>query len=252
MLNVLGIEIAPVNIQKAIGKIDTAITNGKKGYITLTGVHGIIESQSSTPIKEAHRDALLSLPDGMPLVWIGWRHGFSEMDRCYGPDLMLALLGHSVHKGYTHFFYGGRPGVAEQLRNNMEKKFPGIQIVGTYVPPFRPLNSREEKELIELIGTVQPDIIWVGLSTPKQELFMHQYLSQFNTRLMIGVGAAFDFHTARVKQAPFWIQRASLEWFYRLLTEPRRLWKRYFKIVPLFLILYALQALNIKQYHIQK
>ncbi len=251
-LNILGIEIAPIDIKTALGTIDVAIARGQKGYITLTGAHGIIESQFCAAIKDAHRGAFLSLPDGMPLVWIGRRRGFSEMDRCYGPDVMLALLDRSVTKGYTHFFYGGAPGVAQQLRKNMEEKFAGLRIVGTFTPPFRPLTGDEERELMDVVRASQPDIIWVGLSTPKQELFMARYLSRLETKLMIGVGAAFDFYTGRVRQAPVWIQRSGLEWLYRLLREPKRLWRRYIKIVPLFIFLYALQAMGFKKYAVDK
>ncbi|TVL98268.1 MAG: glycosyltransferase [Candidatus Brocadia sp. WS118] len=251
-LNILGIRVHPVNIPEALHRIADLIQNHQKGYITVTGVHGIMESQRSDVIKAAHTGSFLTVPDGMPLVYIGRAAGYTEMHRCYGPDLMLALMKESVKKGYTHFFYGGKDGVAESLKETMETRFPGIRIVGTYTPPFRPLNEAEKKDLQERIARLKPNIIWVGLSTPKQELFMYEYLLCLETNLMVGVGAAFDFHTGQIKSAPSWMQKLALEWFYRLLQEPRRLWKRYLINNPLFIWNYTLQLLNLKKFEVKE
>lgn len=246
-LTILGVDIAPTNIPEVVRFIDRLISTSSKGYITLTGVHGIIESQNSFEVWKAHRDAAMSVPDGMPLVYIGRLHGFSEMRRCYGPDLMLAVMEESLLKGWTHYLYGGKPGIAERLKQTLEKKFPGVQIVGTHTPPFRPLNEEERAFLISEIERLAPDIIWVGLSTPKQELFMHEYLPLLKTHVMLGVGAAFDFHSGEVKQAPSCMQTFCLEWFFRTLMEPKRLLGRYARIVPLFLFLYGLQILGLRK-----
>jgi N-acetylglucosaminyldiphosphoundecaprenol N-acetyl-beta-D-mannosaminyltransferase len=173
------------------------------------------------------------------------------MDRVYGPDLMLLVCEYARDHGYTHFLYGGAEGVAQQLERSLETKFPGIKIAGTYTPPFRPLNETEETDLIKLIAERKPDIIWVGLSTPKQEKFMAQYQDKFPATLMFGVGAAFDFHAGRVRQAPRWMQRSGLEWFFRLCCEPRRLWRRYLRNNPLFAFRFFCQWTGIKKYALE-
>jgi N-acetylglucosaminyldiphosphoundecaprenol N-acetyl-beta-D-mannosaminyltransferase len=188
----------------------------------------------------------------MPMVWVGRLQGFKEMSRVYGPDLMLEVCKLSVKNGYTHFFYGGKDGVAQQLEKNLTKRFPGLKVVGTYTPPFRPLSSHEEQELIKLVHDARPDIFWVGLGTPKQEKFMAQYLDKLDTKLMIGVGAAFDIHSGQTRQAPRWMQRSGLEWLFRLLQEPRRLWRRYLINNPLFLYRITLQFFGIKKYPLEK
>lgn len=250
-LNILGVRIHPTNINNIIIVLDQLINQNKKGYITVTGIHGIIESLNSLFIKKAHNSSYLTVPDGMPLVYIGKLHGFVQMKRCYGPDLMKSIMNYSQYKKYSHFFYGGKPGIAEKLKIEMQKKFPKIQILGTYTPPFRPLNKKEKAMFINLINKLQPNFIWVGLSTPKQELFMYEYLPLLKTNIMIGVGAAFDIHTGQSKSAPLWMQVLALEWFYRLMKEPRRLWKRYLINNPMFIYLFALQVLGIKKYYIE-
>jgi N-acetylglucosaminyldiphosphoundecaprenol N-acetyl-beta-D-mannosaminyltransferase len=158
------------------------------------------------------------------------------MSRVYGPDLMLEVCAWSELSGCKHFFYGGADGVAELLAQKLKAKFPKLQIAGTFTPPFRALTTDEENKLRDQIRAVPPDILWVGLSTPKQEKFMAEYLPKLDVTLMIGVGAAFDFHSGRVKQAPRWMQRSGLEWFYRLCSDPRRLAKRYLRNNPLFVL----------------
>jgi len=240
---VLGVRISAVNINQTISLIDDLISSGKKGYITVTGVHGIMESQRNKEVLEAHNRSFLTVPDGMPLVWLGRWFGFKNVSRCYGPDLMLALMERSLKKDYRHFFYGGKPGIVQLLRTKMKEKYPGLKIAGVFTPPFRPLNPKEEENLIEKVERVKPHIFWVGLSTPKQELFMFHYLNELNVSLMIGVGAAFDFHAGQVKQAPKWIQRSGFEWLFRLLMDPKRLWKRYLRNNPEFLYLLFRESL---------
>jgi N-acetylglucosaminyldiphosphoundecaprenol N-acetyl-beta-D-mannosaminyltransferase len=247
-IDVLGVNVHAVNIEQVLGMADDKIHAGNKGYITVTGVHGIMECQRSEQVKSAHRNAWLVVPDGMPLVYIGRSHGHKNMRRCFGPDLMSALLAHSVEREYTHFFYGGNDGVAEKLEEKLEQRYPGLQVVGTYTPPFRPLNEQEKSELIEAVDNLKPHFFWVGLSTPKQELFMQEYLPLLDTRIMVGVGAAFDYHTDRLTPAPKWMQGMALEWFYRMLMEPRRLWKRYFINNPLFLLNLFFQITNLRKY----
>jgi N-acetylglucosaminyldiphosphoundecaprenol N-acetyl-beta-D-mannosaminyltransferase len=185
------------------------------------------------------------------MVWMGWLRGHREMSRVYGPDLMLEVCAWSETSGCRHFFFGGAPGVAEQLRGKLTARFPNLQVVGCYTPPFRPLNAKEEKQLQEMVRAAQPDIVWVGLSTPKQEKFMAEFLPRLDVTLMIGVGAAFDFHSGRVKQAPRWMQRTGLEWFYRLCQEPGRLAKRYMLNNPLFVVKIAGQLCGLKKYPLE-
>ena len=250
-VNVLGVGVSAINLEMAKQAFAEAIENKKKGYVCVTGVHGIMESQEHVAIRSIHNAAFLCTPDGMPMVWLGRLRGFSHMDRVYGPDLMLDIFSISAARGWKHFFYGGANGVARELKRKLKQRFPGVDIVGTYEPPFRPLDEREEAELISAVDETRPDIIWVGLSTPKQERFMAQYLPKLNTTLMVGVGAAFDFHAGRVRQAPRLIQRSGLDWFFRLCAEPRRLWRRYFKNNPRFVFFTFCQWLGLRKYPLE-
>jgi N-acetylglucosaminyldiphosphoundecaprenol N-acetyl-beta-D-mannosaminyltransferase len=249
-VNILGVGISVLNLDSALAAIRDSVATHKKGYICVTGVHGVMEAQDSPVFRAILNGAFLNTPDGMPMVWLGKYNGHASMSRVYGPDLTLDIFAWSQKSGCTHFFYGGQPGVAEDLRRNMEAKFPGIVVAGCYSPPFRPLNVEEEAAFIAAIDRLKPDIIWVGLSTPKQERFMAEYLPKLNTTLMIGVGAAFDFYAGRTRQAPRWIQRSGFEWLYRLCNEPRRLWKRYLKNNPLFVMKIIGQLTGIKKYSI--
>lgn len=246
-VNVLGVGLSAINLDLARQAFIEAVQTRQKGYVCVTGVHGVMESQDDPALRTIHNKAFLCTPDGMPMVWMGRLQGFNQMSRVYGPDLMLEVFAASRQHGFRHFFYGGANGAGLELKSKMEGRFPGIQIVGTYEPPFRPLNADEEAHLAAQIEQVKPDILWVGLSTPKQERFMAEFLPKLNVTLMVGVGAAFDFHSGRVKQAPRWIQRSGLEWFYRLCSEPRRLWKRYLKNNPRFVFGVVCQLLKIKK-----
>ncbi len=247
-VNVLGVGISVLNLQTALAAIADAIKSRRKGYICVTGVHGVMEAQADADFKNILNRAFLCTPDGMPMVWAGKLNNHREISRVYGPDLMLDVCAWSEKSGCRHFFYGGADGVAELLAQKLKAKFPKLEIAGIFTPPFRALNSDEEKKLAEQIHISQPDILWVGLSTPKQEKFMAEYLPKLDLTLMVGVGAAFDFHSGRVKQAPRWMQRSGLEWFYRLCSEPRRLAKRYFRNNPLFVLKFSSQLLGLKKY----
>jgi N-acetylglucosaminyldiphosphoundecaprenol N-acetyl-beta-D-mannosaminyltransferase len=170
------------------------------------------------------------------------------MDRVFGPDFMASLCQLSVERHYRHFLYGGESGVAELLKERFERRFPGLQIVGTYTPPFRDLTDEEEEEIFCQLQESKPHILWVGLSTPKQERFMARYIDRLQVPLLVGVGAAFDYHTGRASDCSGWIKRAGLQWLHRLLQDPRRLWKRYLRNNPAFIWKIALQLLKLKQY----
>jgi N-acetylglucosaminyldiphosphoundecaprenol N-acetyl-beta-D-mannosaminyltransferase len=234
VVNVLGVAVSPINMGLALEQITRAVESRQKGYICVTGVHGVSEAQSDPEFRRILNRAFLCTPDGMPLVWVGRWQGQKQMDRVYGPDLMLAVMALSEKTGWSHFFYGGAHGTARLLQTKLLARFPKLRIVGACEPPFRPLNPAEQLKLQEDLRAARPDMMWVGLSTPKQERFMAQNLARLDVTLMLGVGAAFDFHAGKVRQAPRWMQRSGLEWLFRLWCEPRRLWKRYCKNNPLF------------------
>ena len=247
-VNVLGVGISVLNLRTALVAIAGAVRERRKGYICVTGVHGVMEAQDDDGFKKILNGAFLCTPDGMPMVWAGKLAGHREMSRVYGPDLMLDICAWSETSGAKHFFYGGADGVAELLAQKLKLKFPRLEVAGTFTPPFRALNADEENKLREQVGNLQPDIFLVGLSTPKQEKFMAEFLPKLDATLMIGVGAAFDFHSGRTKQAPRWMQRTGLEWFYRLCCEPRRLARRYFRNNPLFVLKFFAQLTGLKKY----
>lgn len=250
-VNVLGVGISVINLQTALTAITEAVRQQRRGYICVTGVHGVMEAQADERFRRILNRSFLCTPDGMPMVWVGKMRGHREMSRVYGPDLMLSVCSWSETSGCRHFFCGGAPGVAEALRARLIKLFPKLQIVGCFTPPFRSLNDGETRELREMVRLAKPDIFWVGLSTPKQEMFMAEYLHRLDATLMIGVGAAFDFHAGRVRQAPRWMQRSGLEWLYRLCHEPRRLAGRYLRNNPLFIIKIAGQFSGLKKYPLE-
>jgi len=247
-VNVLGVGVSVLNLDTAVAALAEALGTGRRGYVCVTGVHGVMESQSDPELRRIHNASLLTTPDGMPMVWAGRLAGHRTMSRVYGPDLMEQVFAWSQRSGATHFFFGGNTGVAEELKGRSEERFPGLRIVGTYTPPFRPLNATEEADLTAQVAAARPDFFWVGLSTPKQERFMAEYLPKLATQVMLGVGAAFDFHTGRVAQAPRWIQRSGFEWLYRTCREPRRLWKRYAKNNPRFVWGFTLQRLGLRKF----
>jgi len=247
-INVLGTGISVLNLRTALTAMADAVRERRKGYICVTGVHGVMEAQDDDSFKKILNGAFLCTPDGMPMVWAGKLDGHRDMSRVYGPDLMLEVCAWSETSGAKHFFYGGAAGVAELLAQKLKAKFPKLAVVGTDTPPFRALNEMEVKGLQDQIRRAQPDIFWVGLSTPKQEKFMAEFLPKLDVTLMVGVGAAFDFHSGRIRQAPRWMQRTGLEWFYRLCSEPRRLWRRYFRNNPLFILKFFAQISGLKKY----
>ncbi len=232
--SVLGVGISSVSMRLAVETIRDWIRNRQREYVTVTGVHGVMESQDDPALKRIHNEAGMVTPDGMPMVWLNKLAGNHEVTRVYGPDLMLSVCWESSLHGWRHYFYGGGDGVADLLVSRLRDRFPTLDIAGTYCPPFRTLTDDEERDVAERINAARPDIVWVGLSTPKQERWMHAFRGRLEAPVLIGVGAAFDFHAGLKKQAPPWMQRSGLEWLFRLVTEPRRLWKRYLTNNPRF------------------
>lgn len=248
LVDVLGIHIAPFDLNGALAFLSNAIAHRIKGYVCLAGVHGIMEAHRNPTLHDTFEASLLSLPDGIPTVWVGHWQGHAAMRQITGPDLMLEIIGGPHFAGCTHFLYGGKPGIAEELRDTLQQRFPRSRILGTYTPPFRDLSPLEEKQFIATINTLRPDIVWVGISTPKQERFMRRMLPHLDTTLMFGVGAAFDFHTGRIKDCPQWVKRAGLQWLDRLIQDPRHLWRRYLRNNPTFLWFIFLQLTGLKRY----
>lgn len=224
--DVLGIQVNAIQIPGVIARMESWITghNGCR-YIAVTGMHGITEAQHDAEFAQVLNSADLVVPDGMPLVWLGRKQGHRLKRRVYGPELMQTFCSFTGSK-YRHFFYGGAPGVAESLAKAMQTAYC-IKVAGTFSPPYRKLSDPEHKRILADINSTEADVLWIGLSTPKQEHWMHRSRSGLNVPAMVGVGAAFDIHTGRTKQAPRWMREHGLEWSFRLYQEPRRLWRRY-------------------------
>ena len=234
--DVLGVHVSALTIKDAVAEIGRWIESREHHYVCVTGVHGVMESQRDADLKRIHNESGLTTPDGMPMVWAGRWAGMAGMERVYGPDLMLAVAQQAVARGWRFYLYGGRPGVAELLTRRLTERFPGLQIAGMYSPPFRPLTVTEDEALIGRINAAAPDIVWVGLSTPKQERWMAAHVARLGASALIGVGAAFDIHAGTLRQAPRWMRRSGLEWLFRMLMEPKRLARRYLSNNPRFVM----------------
>jgi N-acetylglucosaminyldiphosphoundecaprenol N-acetyl-beta-D-mannosaminyltransferase len=239
--NILGVEISAINITQAIVIISDWILNKIPNYVCVTPVHALMDYRKNAELLMIANNSGLTTPDGMPIVWILKIAGFKYVDRVYGPDLMNELCRVSLESGYKHFFYGNTDAVLSDLKEKLEEKYPGIQIAGSIAPPFRELTIQENEEICKQISASGADILWVGLGSPKQELWMYHHQGRIDVPVMIGVGAAFDFLSGNKPQAPRWIQRSGLEWFYRFLQEPRRLWKRYLLGYPRFVVLIMIE-----------
>jgi N-acetylglucosaminyldiphosphoundecaprenol N-acetyl-beta-D-mannosaminyltransferase len=235
--DVLGVPVSCVTMADAVDRIAGWIDQGRRAYVCVTGVHGVMECRRDRGLRDIHARADMVTPDGMPLVWFLRLSGDRRIERVYGPDLMRAVTAMSVARGDRHFYYGGADGVAERLVAVLGGTYPGLRVAGMLCPPFRPLTPEEDRAHVDAVNAARPDIVWVGLSTPKQERWMADHLGRIEAPVMIGVGAAFDFIAGTKRQAPSWLQRNGLEWLFRLCTEPRRLWRRYAYIVPGFLLL---------------
>jgi N-acetylglucosaminyldiphosphoundecaprenol N-acetyl-beta-D-mannosaminyltransferase len=243
----LGVRVDGVQIPEVIGRIEEWIHDGKTGrFIAVTGMHGVMEAQQDASFKAILNASDLVVSDGMPLVWVSRWYGLGLKRRVYGPELMETFFLQTRDR-YTHFFYGSAPGVADKLARTFQDKFKA-RMVGTYCPPFRALSEEEEREFTQTVNAARPDVLWVGLSTPKQERWMYQHREKLAVAVMLGVGAAFDFHTGKVSQAPRWMREHGLEWVFRLTIEPRRLWRRYLVLGSKFTWNVALQLLKLKQF----
>jgi N-acetylglucosaminyldiphosphoundecaprenol N-acetyl-beta-D-mannosaminyltransferase len=223
---VQGVAVSAMSFDEAVEMLCKAPLQGRKLRVHFAAVHTMVEAAKSEAMHHCLATAEVIAPDGVPLVWYGRRKGFA-MQRVCGPDTMPAVLERSRWEGTKHFFYGGAPGVAEQLVENMTQRYPGLQVAGIYCPPFRALTERETGDVVEMIDASGADFVWVGLGSPKQDLWMQEMQPRLQASVLLGVGAAFDFHAGLKARAPRWMQRTGLEWTHRLISEPRRLAGRY-------------------------
>ena len=246
-VDVLGVGISAIDPDDALGEVTRWVRDGEQHYACVTGVHGVMESQRDPDLLRIHNDAGLTTPDGMPMVWAARLAGASNVQRVYGPDLMLAVCERAAQRGWGCFLYGASNDVLDRLRSNLTDRFPGLRIVGAHSPPFRASTQEEDDAAVQEINESGAQIVWVGLSTPKQERWMAAHVGRVNAPALIGVGAAFDMHAGTVRQAPRWMQRSGLEWFFRLASEPRRLWRRYAVNIPLFLLAIARRRPRIRE-----
>lgn len=245
---VLGIGVDAVQIPDTITILERWIAERTGShYVAVTGMHGISEAVSDPNFRSALKAASLVVCDGMPLVWLGRLHGHDLRRRVYGPELMATFCS-TTGARYRHFFYGGAQGVPEHLAEVMQSQH-GIQVVGTYSPPFRPLTPEEDKEIVAMIEAARPDVLWIGLSTPKQERWMYEHCDKLSVPAVLGVGAAFDLNTGRLSQAPSWMRENGLEWAFRLFAEPRRLWRRYLINGPIFVWNVGLELINARKFN---
>jgi N-acetylglucosaminyldiphosphoundecaprenol N-acetyl-beta-D-mannosaminyltransferase len=245
---VLGVRVDAVQIPEVVSRMERWIQERGAGhYIAVTGMHGIMEAQQDPGFRSILKAADLVVPDGMPLVWLGRWHGHALGRRVYGPELVETFC-RATGPLYRHFFYGGGPGVADRLADVLKQRY-GINTVGTYSPPFRPLSEEENAQVSCQIQGAAPDVVWVGLSTPKQERWMCEQRHRLTVPLMAGVGAAFDFVAGTMKQAPAWMRENGLEWLFRLSHEPRRLWRRYLISGSKFVWNVFLELLGFKKFN---
>jgi len=233
-VDVLGVGVSAVSLPQATDRICAWVQARERRYVCVTGVHGVMESRRDPALRAIHNRSGLTTPDGMPMVWAGRMTGARGMSRVYGPDLMLTVLERAAAHGWSSYFYGGAAGTPELLVERLVHRFPQLLVAGTWSPPFRALTPSEDAADVRRINDAQPRLVWVGLSTPKQERWMASHRDALDASVLLGVGAAFDIHAGLLPQAPRWLQRSGLEWAYRLRREPRRLSSRYLRNNPAF------------------
>ncbi len=224
--NIMGVDIAAINMEWLLRYLEKNINGLRGDYICVANVHTTVTAYEDEKYMTVQNGGIMAIPDGGPLSVIGRKRGYTEMQRIAGPSLMGEIFQKSVEKGYRHYFYGSTKEVLDLLRQNLEKEYPGIEIVGMYSPPFRPLTEAENEEIVNQINVTEADYIWVGLGAPKQENWMAEHQGKING-LMVGVGAGFDYFAGKIKRAPEWMQKRSMEWLYRLWQDPKRLFRRY-------------------------
>jgi N-acetylglucosaminyldiphosphoundecaprenol N-acetyl-beta-D-mannosaminyltransferase len=241
-VDVLGVQLAVTDYREMLDWIDGMVGTRTRGYLCACNVHTVMASHEDPELRDALSSASINVPDGQPLVWALNALGHSLPGRVYGPELMSRACQRAVDHGHRFYLYGGRnQGALVQLALNLRRRYPGVRIVGGYSPPHRPLIPEEEAAMAQEINHSRADVVWAGIGVPKQEKWMARMRPQLEAPVLVGVGAAFDFHAGLVPQAPGWIQESGLEWAYRLAQEPRRLWRRYLRYNPKFVAAFAAQ-----------
>lgn len=225
--DILGVKVTATTLSHTCSLMEQWIKESHRTYVCLAPVATIVDCQTDKGYREVINRAGLVTPDGMPLVWLGRLKGHINTQRTYGPDLMMAFCALSEKQGYKHYFYGGSNDTMALLTKKLLENFPRLEISGSFSPPLRQIGEKEDQNILDQINYTRPDILWVGLGSPKQDYWMYHHREQLNVPVMVGVGAAFDFLAGTKKQAPRWMQRSGLEWIFRLCCEPGRLWKRY-------------------------
>ena len=244
----LGVHLSAFNLPTATGQMAQAVADSRRVYASTCPVYTLMQGHERPEVRAALNGADWVTPDGLPVVWALRWLGAHHVGRVYGPDLMLALSQISARCGYRQYYLGGAPGVAESVARQMQAKFPGLVVAGTCSPPFRQLTDGEERDLVTQINAAGAQIVWVGLGSPKQDLWMARHRPRLNAPLLVGVGAALDFFSGGQRQAPRWMRQSGLEWLFRLATNPRRLWRRYLVYNPKFVFQLALQLTGLRRY----
>lgn len=245
VLEVIGVRVNLVQISDVIVNISQWIDSGKEGnYVVLTNANDAVAARQDERIRNATNNSSLTVADGISLVLVSWLSGHPIKKRVYGPDLMLEFLRFAELKGYSNFFYGTTPETLKHLIENLKRKFPKLIVAGSFSPPFNALTTQEDQDIVKTINKAAPDVVWVGLGTPKQQLWMYEHRGKLRVPVMIGVGAAFDFLSGLKPQAPRWIRDNGFEWLFRLATEPKRLWRRYLINNLLFIYYLGLEAVS--------
>jgi len=247
-VNILGVGVSVLTLLNASRQIGSWVESRQNNCVNVCTVHTIMECQKAPELKRIVNRSGMATPDGMPLVWLCHYFGAKNVTRVYGPDLLLAVCAESIAKGYRHYFYGGAPGIPSALAENLTQRFPDLIVAGAYSPPILAVGQLEEPGTIDMINRANPDIVWVGLGTPKQDYWVARHRDLLNAPVLIAVGAAFDFLTGRIPQAPSWMQRNGLEWLFRLSKEPRRLAYRYLVYNPLFILYILAQISGLRRY----
>jgi N-acetylglucosaminyldiphosphoundecaprenol N-acetyl-beta-D-mannosaminyltransferase len=246
-VNILGVEVSAIDMDRALMMFRAWIAERTHQYVCVTPAHAVMDCYRNRSLRTAFNHSGMTTPDGMAIVWLLRLHGQQHVGRVYGPDLMQEVSRVSVQAGWRHFLYGGEPGVAERLKSALEVRYPGVCVAGAYSPPFGDLSEEADRAAIDSINAARPDIVWVGISSPKQEKWMEEHVGKLDASVLVGVGAAFDFLSGRKPQAPRWMQRIGLEWLFRFATEPKRLWPRYSQY-PLFALLALAQLTGLRRF----
>jgi N-acetylglucosaminyldiphosphoundecaprenol N-acetyl-beta-D-mannosaminyltransferase len=240
----LGVQVNAINMELALAQIEIWVAERRANYICVAPAHSIMECVNDPSLLPVFNEAGMVTPDGMAVVWLLRLMGHKEVRRVYGPDLLLAACAHGLERGWRHHFLGGTAETLALLTADLRARFPSLQIAGQTSPPFHPLSAHENEDMIAAVNTSQTDILWVGLGSPRQEAWMNRELGKIKAPVMVGVGAAFDFLSGIKPQAPRWVQRIGMEWLFRLINEPKRLWPRY-RQYPKFVLLVLLQHLGL-------